>query len=233
FPYALASLPHILSTQWTSPTLSPHLSAIPAPHNLSPAALTTHFATLTATDSKLPYFKSLQGHLFARGYHAGEIVTPLFADVAPALRSWAAEGLAVAIYSSGSVAAQKLLMRHTEDTGDLTACVSGWFDPVNAGPKGEATSYEAIAGAMGVEVRDIVFFSDSVAEITAARQAGAHAALVLRPGNPPVSESDRERLDAVDGFGPGEALTDGNSEQGRDGLRYVEAWMQGNDSGQE
>ena len=85
----------------------------------------------------------------------------------------------MAIYSSGSVAAQKLLMRHTEDTGDLTACVSGWFDPVNAGPKGEATSYEAIAGAMGVEVRDIVFFSDSVAGMSHVLSSFSHALSTL------------------------------------------------------
>ena len=66
-----------------------------------------------------------------------------------------------------------------------------------------------------------------------------HAALVLRPGNAPVSEEERERLDAVEGFGSVEGESAGASEgsgsgvgtgvgqKSRDGLRYVDAWLQG------
>ncbi|KAA6411832.1 MAG: 2,3-diketo-5-methylthio-1-phosphopentane phosphatase [Lasallia pustulata] len=122
FPYALRSLPRYLSTHWTDP-LPPPLSAFPASATANPTLFTAHFAHLTATDSKLPHFKTLQGQLFAHGYSAGELVTPLFADVAPSLRRWVEElGVRVAIYSSGSVAAQQMLMAHT-DAGDLT----GWL----------------------------------------------------------------------------------------------------------
>lgn len=74
----------------------------------------------------------------------------------------------MAIYSSGSVFAQKLLMRHVgvgktggmeEEEGgkkkkvseDLEGLVSGgWFDTVNAGLKAERGSYERIAEALEV-----------------------------------------------------------------------------------
>lgn len=50
------------------------------------------------------------------------------------------------IYSSGSVAAQKLLFQHTDskDMKDMTPLFSGYYDTVNAGMKQEASSYVKI-----------------------------------------------------------------------------------------
>jgi enolase-phosphatase E1 len=48
------------------------------------------------------------------GYRTGAYSTPLFADVAPKLKQWKSEGKFLAIYSSGSVFAQKLLMEHID-----------------------------------------------------------------------------------------------------------------------
>jgi enolase-phosphatase E1 len=65
----------------------------------------------------------------------------------------------VAIYSSGSVFAQKLLMRHVKtgekegkmESENLEGLVSGgWFDTVNAGLKAERGSYVKIAEALEV-----------------------------------------------------------------------------------
>lgn len=67
----------------------------------------------------------------------------------------------MAIYSSGSVFAQKLLMRHVkgeEGTEDLEGLVSGgWFDTVNAGLKGDRESYERISGELKVRFFVVVF----------------------------------------------------------------------------
>ena len=91
----------------------------------------------------------------------------MFEDVVPALKAWRAEGREVAIYSSGSVFAQKLLMRHVQ-TGEsedgkkvsenLEGLVSGgWFDTVNAGLKAERGSYVKIAQAL--EVSSLAVFT--------------------------------------------------------------------------
>lgn len=112
------------------------------------------------------------------------------------------------IYSSGSVAAQKLLFRYTED-GDLTGFLEGYFDTVNAGMKGERESYTKIFEAMrevegdGKSVEDIskwLFCSDRVEEVDAAREAGMQAVVVVRAGNAPLSEEDRERHVLVERF---------------------------------
>jgi enolase-phosphatase E1 len=99
----------------------------------------------------------------------------LFGDVVPTLRGWRAQGKGVAIYSSGSVFAQKLLMRHV-GTGeeveggkkvseDLEGLVSGgWFDTVNAGLKAERGSYDRIAQALEVSFFFFCFSSANVRE---------------------------------------------------------------------
>ncbi|WP_159820506.1 acireductone synthase [Cyanobium sp. Copco_Reservoir_LC18] len=133
-------------------------------------------------DRKLPALKELQGLIWDRGYAGGELRCPLFDDVAPALQAWRAAGLELAVYSSGSVKAQQLLYRHS-NAGDLSPLFSHWFD-TSTGAKGEAASYRAIAAAMGLEPRAILFVSDARAELEAARTAGMATRFSLRHENP-------------------------------------------------
>jgi enolase-phosphatase E1 len=134
-------------------------------------------------DRKSPSLKSLQGLIWARGYRSGELTSEIFPDVGPALERWRAAGLRVAIYSSGSVLAQRLLFGHTP-AGDLTPLFSGFFDTA-VGPKTSADSYRAIALALECAPARLLFVSDVVAELDAAHAAGCRTALAVRPGNPP------------------------------------------------
>ena len=59
--------------------------------------------------------KTLQGQIWAAGFAAGELAAHVFADVAPRLRAWHAAGVAIAVYSSGSVASQRAWFEHTND----------------------------------------------------------------------------------------------------------------------
>jgi enolase-phosphatase E1 len=93
----------------------------------------------------------------------------------------------VAIYSSGSVEAQKLLFGHT-NFGDLRPLIAGYFD-TRTGPKMESASYAAIAKAIGVAPGEAIFFSDSVKELDAAREAGMETRLVVREGNAVVEDA--------------------------------------------
>lgn len=69
---------------------------------------------LTKRDVKVAYLKDLQGYLWENGYKTGAYSTPLFRDVIPKLEQWNDAGLVLAIYSSGSVFAQKLLFGHVK-----------------------------------------------------------------------------------------------------------------------
>jgi enolase-phosphatase E1 len=121
-------------------------------------------------DSKITPLKALQGILWREGYVSGELKAHLYPDAITAFERWSKAGHRLYIYSSGSIAAQKLYLQYSI-AGDLMPLFSGYFD-TTTGPKAEAASYRKIATAIGVEPAGTAFFSDAVAEITAAREAG-------------------------------------------------------------
>jgi enolase-phosphatase E1 len=137
-------------------------------------------------DRKSTALKSMQGKIWKTGFVTGELKGTVFDDVTPAFERWAARAK-VAIYSSGSVDAQKLFFRHSS-RGDLTPLISGYFD-TRTGPKMESASYAAIAAEMGVEPAEALFFSDLVRELDAAREAGFETRLTIRPGNHQVDDA--------------------------------------------
>ncbi len=129
-------------------------------------------------DAKVTELKDIQGRIWAEGYAAGELTGHVYPDAAEALRGWHDDGLKLAVFSSGSVAAQKLIFGHS-DQGDLSPLFSGWFD-TTTGPKREAMSYLMIADALGVSPADMLFLSDIAAETDAAKAAGMRAMLIDR-----------------------------------------------------
>jgi len=135
-------------------------------------------------DRKSTALKALQGRIWEAGYRAGELrgKGEVYPDVRPALARWHAAGKRIAIFSSGSVQAQRNLFANTTD-GDLSPYLSGYFD-TTTGPKREAASYRQIAATLKEEPRDVLFISDVPAELDAARAAGMRTALCIR-GAPP------------------------------------------------
>jgi enolase-phosphatase E1 len=129
-------------------------------------------------DAKVTELKDIQGRIWAQGYAAGELAGHVYPDAAEALRRWHGDGIKLAVFSSGSVAAQKLIFGHSNQ-GDLSPLFSGWFD-TTTGPKREAMSYLLIADALGVSPADMLFLSDIAAETDAAKAAGMRAMLIDR-----------------------------------------------------
>ena len=142
-------------------------------------------------DSKAPALKELQGHIWEDGYHTGGLVGEVFDDVKPALERWRQQGVAVGIFSSGSVLAQKLLFRHSS-AGDLTPLLHWHFDTA-VGAKTSPDSYSRIAASIGESPSAVLFVSDIVAELDAARTAGMQTALSVRPGNAAVRDGHGHR----------------------------------------
>lgn len=136
------------------------------------------------SDRKTTALKSLQGKIWRAGYDDGTLRGVVYDDVPRALRRWGAAGKTVAIYSSGSVSAQRLLFGHST-AGDLTPFISAYFD-TTTGPKREPSSYASIASALDVPPAHIVFATDVLPEAEAARDAGLHAVIMERPGNSPT-----------------------------------------------
>jgi enolase-phosphatase E1 len=103
----------------------------------------------------------------------------VFDDVGPAFARWFNGGIELAIYSSGSELAQRRLFETTPE-GDLTRFISRFFDTA-MGPKVSADSYRRIARSLDRPPGQILFVSDTAAELDAARSAGWLAASCFRP----------------------------------------------------
>ncbi|WP_010163840.1 acireductone synthase [Sphingomonas sp. PAMC 26617] len=133
-------------------------------------------------DRKVAPLKAIQGMIWAEGYADGTLIGHVYPDAIAGLARWHAHGIALYVYSSGSVAAQKLLFAHTA-AGDLTPLFAGHFDTA-VGAKRDSASYREIARRIALEPDDILFLSDSIEELAAAREAGLHVMLLARDGVP-------------------------------------------------
>jgi enolase-phosphatase E1 len=139
-------------------------------------------------DRKSPGLKLLQGLIWKGGFEDGTLRGHFFPDVAPALERWRAASIDIAIYSSGSELAQRLIVGHAA-AGDLTPLITRFFD-ATIGPKRSADSYRHIAAEMGLPAAECLFVSDVHAELEAASAAGMHALLCVRPGNAEAPRDD-------------------------------------------
>ncbi|HEY8410164.1 MAG TPA: acireductone synthase [Pyrinomonadaceae bacterium] len=155
-------------------------------------SVVAHVNRLIDLDRKSTGLKSLQGKIWSEGYSDGTLRAQVYADVAPAFARWRVAGLDVSIFSSGSVLAQQLLFAHTE-AGDLTPFISHYFD-TGIGKKGDPESYRRIAEQIGLPPSEILFVSDVVTELAAAREAGMETALSIRPGNQPQESPEQYRI---------------------------------------
>jgi enolase-phosphatase E1 len=175
FPYARARLPGFVAAHPAE--VAPILAEVVAAEPGDPVATLIRWID---EDRKATPLKALQGMIWADGYRERAFTGHVYPDAVAALRRWHEAGTLLYVFSSGSVAAQKLLFGHS-DAGDLTPLFSGYFDTVT-GPKREAESFRAIAAAIGFPAADILFLSDTPEEVAAARAAGMQALLIDRAG---------------------------------------------------
>lgn len=146
-------------------------------------------------DRKSTALKALQGLIWREGYESGVFTSHMYAEVPARLRAWHDQGLKLYVYSSGSIAAQKLLFGFTE-VGDLTPLFTDYFD-TQTGHKRETDSYRKIADAIGLPPGQVLFLSDIKEELDAAREAGMRTIQLVRPpqaltdaGHPAVADFD-------------------------------------------
>lgn len=104
----------------------------------APESVANYLNFLIEVDRKSTPLKSLQGKIWQKGYESGELASVMFEDVPRAFERWKSEGKTIAIYSSGSILAQKLIFKYS-NFGDLSSFISDYFD-TNTGYKREAES---------------------------------------------------------------------------------------------
>ncbi|MCB1736518.1 MAG: acireductone synthase [Gammaproteobacteria bacterium] len=183
FPYARAHLADFVRDNAMRPEVAEELDAVRAEVGDSSLDTDAAIAVLLAwahEDRKITPLKSLQGMIWRDGYANGGFTGHVYPDAVDGLRRWKAAGCRLYVYSSGSVAAQKLLFRHS-DAGDLSGLFTGYYD-TRTGGKRERASYQAIAASIGLPPADILFLSDISEELDAAQLAGMQTAWLVRDG---------------------------------------------------
>ncbi len=93
-------------------------------------------------------------------------------------------------YSSGSVGAQKLFFGHTT-AGNLLGLISDFFD-TTIGNKHQKYSYMRIAESISHSAGRVLFLSDSVEELDAAKSIGMQT--IWRPVEDLENESEHQPI---------------------------------------
>ena len=130
--------------------------------------------------------KELQGIMWKSGYETGLLKGIVYDDVVVALEKFKLTNIPVSIYSSGSIAAQRLLFGYSNH-GSLLHLFDQNFD-TTIGSKLETKSYTKISRAMNLEPSEIMFLSDNINENARAKEAGMQTLNVLREGNEPIPD---------------------------------------------
>jgi len=186
FPYAAAELGNLVRQHRSREDVGRALDEVAHQAGLpreDEEGLIQQLLQWMAEDSKITPLKTLQGMVWEAGYHRGDYRAHLYEDAATRLRQWHRDGLELYVYSSGSVQAQRLFFGHSQ-AGDLTPLFGGWFD-TTIGPKRRADSYRAIVQALGRSADELLFLSDCIEELDAAREAGLLTCWLQRPADLP------------------------------------------------
>jgi enolase-phosphatase E1 len=199
FPYAREHLPRFVHENRRHPEVAAALATVAAEVGSvaqggasaepSDDELVRTLIRWIDTDRKHTALKTLQGMIWERGYEDGVFQGHVYDDAAVHLQKWKRRGLMLAVFSSGSVPAQRLIFGHSTH-GDLTPCFSAYFD-TTTGAKREAGAYGKIAAALGTAPGRILYLSDIEAELDAAKAAGMRTMQVVRPGTTPSAKHDQ------------------------------------------
>lgn len=180
FPYARQRLPEFIRTHGNDPKVMGLLqeAGAVAGRHLNMDQLIAQLIQWIDEDRKVTPLKTLQGLIWEAGYKQGDFRGHVYPEVEGCLKQWKSQGIDLYVYSSGSVQAQWLLFAHTK-YGDLTPLFSGYFD-TSIGHKRDVASYVTIAHAIELPPPAVLFLSDILEELDAARVAGMQTVWLRR-----------------------------------------------------
>lgn len=193
FPYASEQIPSFLSEQADNPEvvllLEEIRQVVGKPLNLN--EIVSQLIHWMKEDAKVTPLKALQGMVWKEGYTRGDFFGHVYEDTVHLFKEWKTQGIALYLFSSGSIQAQQLLFAHTR-YGDLTPLLSGYFD-TRIGQKQIAASYHAILKYIRFPSESVLFLSDTEKELDAAREAGLITCHVVRSATTSAMASNHSK----------------------------------------
>lgn len=189
FPYSIKKMEKYLEENWDKKeTQADMLLLLPTygqTNKESIKEISKYLIDCIKNDSKISTLKNIQGRIWDQGYSEGELKSIIYDDVLDFFTKAQNEDVKVAIYSSGSRNAQKLLFKYS-NLGDIRKYISCYFD-TSVGQKQEKKSYEEIIQSLGVDNgNEILFVTDILGESQAAIEAGMLSVLAVRAENAPL-----------------------------------------------
>ncbi len=180
FPYAKEHVEEFILVHKNEPEVEKVLLEVQETANVYSDDIVRVLLEWMDQDKKVTPLKTLQGMMWKEGFEQGAFQGHVYDDAHQQLTRWKDRGVDLYVYSSGSVQAQQLLFGHSL-FGDMTPLFSNYFD-TRVGGKKESASYAAIAKQMGIAPREILFLSDSLDELDAAKAGGMQTVFVNRDG---------------------------------------------------
>ena len=183
FPYAAARLPEFVKANQQQDAVAEQLNAVKEFIEQPDAPIDTVISTLLkwiADDKKITPLKQLQGLIWQAGYENGDFTGHLYPDAYQFLQQQQLAGQQLYVYSSGSVKAQHLIFQYS-DFGDIRPLFTDYFD-TKVGAKQEQSSYENIITQLPFDANEVLFLSDVVSELDAAKAAGLNTLHLIRDG---------------------------------------------------
>jgi enolase-phosphatase E1 len=183
FPYAAKHLPDFVREHQNNAQVKAQIEAVKQELKDPNADIDTVISALLswiAEDKKITPLKQLQGLVWQFGYENGDFTGHLYDDAYQFLTQQKASGRQLYVYSSGSVKAQQLLFAHS-DFGDIRELFSDFFD-TQVGAKQDPDAYQTILAKLPYSAEEILFLSDVVAELDAAKKVGIKTLQLFRDG---------------------------------------------------
>lgn len=199
FPYAANHMASFIMANTNNPDVAKQLDTISAEQSIARddiEALIKQLLTWIEQDVKATPLKTIQGMIWKDGYEQGAYQAHMYEDATAVLKMWHAENLPLYVYSSGSVQAQKLFFKYSQD-GDLLHLFSGHFD-TQIGHKQEMLSYENIQAELALPAEQLLFLSDIETELDAAKLAGFQTCHLLRDKNADLSSSQHHAVSSFE-----------------------------------
>lgn len=188
FPYSRERIASYIHDNQLAPAVIKELNAVRTiiqEPNASLGRLSQQLLQWIDEDRKIAPLKNLQGLIWEQGFKTQAFKGHVYEDAYRQLKKWHDQHIKLYVYSSGSVQAQRLLFGFSE-FGDLTPLFSGFFD-TQVGAKREPQAYQTILNAIQCEGKNVLFLSDVIAELDAARVPHIQTALLNRDAAP-ISE---------------------------------------------
>ena len=183
YPYAKQNLADFVDFYQYTPKLKEQLDKVKAYLGNSDADIEEVTGVLLGwlkTKQDHPALVEILGMVWKNAYHQHDITGHVYADAYEFMLKIKEYNREIYSFSVLSKTAQQALFSYSE-FGDISSLIDGVYDST-VGSKTESDSYKKILMDLSYQAHEILFLSDSVTELNAAKSLGMKTCQLVRDG---------------------------------------------------